>query len=151
MENSDSVRRMLIVTDGVFSMDGDIALLPEIVEVADEYGAVVMVDDAHGEGVLGDSGRGIVNHFNLEGRVEIEVGTLSKALGVMGGYITGPGVLIDYLRQKGRPFLFSTGLTRRYRCCNCSCGLCLHEAMNLSGNYGGNAVYYQGRLTEAGV
>jgi len=88
-ENKDSARRMLVVTDGVFSMDGDIAPLPEIVDVADEYGAIVMVDDAHGEGVLGDSGRGIVNYFKLEGRVEIEVGTLSKAFGVMGGYITG--------------------------------------------------------------
>ncbi|MGI6162331.1 MAG: glycine C-acetyltransferase [Bacillota bacterium] len=110
-EHKDSARRMLIITDGVFSMDGDIAPLPEIVEVADEFGAMVMVDDAHGEGVLGDSGRGIVNHFKLEGKVEVEVGTLSKAFGVMGGFITGPAVLIDYLKQRGRPFLFSTGLT----------------------------------------
>jgi len=109
--SKDSARRMLIVTDGVFSMDGDIAPLPEIVKTADEFGAMVMVDDAHGEGVLGESGRGIVNHFGLEGRVEIEVGTLSKAFGVMGGYVTGPKVLIDYLKQRGRPFLFSTGLT----------------------------------------
>lgn len=110
-EHKDSARRMLIITDGVFSMDGDIAPLPEIVEVADEFGAMVMVDDAHGEGVLGDSGRGIANHFKLEGKVEVEVGTLSKAFGVMGGFITGPAVLIDYLKQRGRPFLFSTGLT----------------------------------------
>ncbi len=107
----DTARRMLIITDGVFSMDGDIAPLPAIVDLADEYGAMVMVDDAHGEGVLGKSGRGIVNHFDLEGRVEIEVGTLSKAFGVMGGYITGPSLLIDYLKQRGRPFLFSSGLT----------------------------------------
>ena len=91
---------MLIITDGVFSMDGDIAPLPDIVDAADEFGAMVMVDDAHGEGVLGDSGRGIVNHFKLEGRVEVEVGTLSKAFGVMGGYITGEKVLIDYLKQR---------------------------------------------------
>ncbi len=110
-DNKNSARRMLVITDGVFSMDGDIAPLPEIVDLADKYGAIVMVDDAHGEGVLGDSGRGIVNHFGLEGRVEIEVGTLSKAFGVMGGFITGPSVLIDYLKQKGRPFLFGTGLT----------------------------------------
>jgi glycine C-acetyltransferase len=107
----DNARRMLIITDGVFSMDGDIAPLPAIVDVADEYGAMVMVDDAHGEGVLGKSGRGIVNHFGLEDRVDIEVGTLSKAFGVMGGYITGSKILIDYLKQRGRPFLFSTGLT----------------------------------------
>jgi glycine C-acetyltransferase len=92
-------------------MDGDIAPLPDICDVADEFGAMVMVDDAHGEGVLGDSGRGIVNHFKLEGRVEVEVGTLSKAFGVMGGYVTGEEVLIEYLKQRGRPFLFSTGLT----------------------------------------
>ena len=106
-----NARRMLIVTDGVFSMDGDIAPLPAIVDVADEYGAMVMVDDAHGEGVLGKSGRGIVNHFGLEDRVDIEVGTLSKAFGVMGGYVTGSKTLIDYMKQRGRPFLFSTGLT----------------------------------------
>lgn len=111
LEHKDNARRMLIVTDGVFSMDGDIAPLPEICDVADEFGAMVMVDDAHGEGVLGDSGRGIVNYFKLEGRVDVEVGTLSKAFGVMGGYVTGEEVLIDYLKQRGRPFLFSTGLT----------------------------------------
>ena len=111
IENKDKARRMLIITDGVFSMDGDIAPLPDICDVADEFGAMVMVDDAHGEGVLGDSGRGIVNHFKLEGRVEVEVGTLSKAFGVMGGYVTGEEVLIEYLKQRGRPFLFSTGLT----------------------------------------
>lgn len=109
--NKNNARHMLIVTDGVFSMDGDIAPLPDIVDVADEFGAIVMVDDAHGEGVLGESGRGIVNHFGLEGKVDIEVGTLSKAFGVMGGYVTGEKVLIDYLKQRGRPFLFSTGLT----------------------------------------
>jgi glycine C-acetyltransferase len=111
IEHKDKARRMLIITDGVFSMDGDIAPLPDICDVADEFGAMVMVDDAHGEGVLGDSGRGIVNHFKLEGRVEVEVGTLSKAFGVMGGYVTGEEVLIEYLKQRGRPFLFSTGLT----------------------------------------
>ena len=97
---------MLIITDGVFSMEGDIAPLPEIVEIADKYGAITMVDDAHGEGVLGRGGRGIVDHFNLHGRVDIEVGTLSKAFGVVGGYIAGSKRLTDYLAQKGRPFLF---------------------------------------------
>lgn len=104
-------RRMLIITDGVFSMEGDIAPLPEIVEIADKYGAIIMVDDAHGEGVLGRGGRGIVDHFNLHGRVEIEVGTLSKAFGVVGGYMAGSKRLTDCLAQKGRPFLFSSAVT----------------------------------------
>ncbi len=104
-------RMRLIVTDGVFSMDGDIAPLDEIVAAAEEYDAVVMVDDAHGEGVLGDHGRGIVDHFGLHGRCAIEVGTLSKAFGVVGGFVAGSRTLIDYLKQQGRPFLFSTGLS----------------------------------------
>lgn len=102
---------VLIVTDGVFSMDGDLAPLPEIVALAKKYDALTMVDDAHGEGVLGDHGRGIVDHFNLHGEVDIDVGTLSKAFGVMGGFITGKRELIEYYRQKARQFLFSTGLT----------------------------------------
>ena len=104
-------RRLFIITDGVFSMEGDVAPLPEIVEIADKYGAITMVDDAHGEGVLGRGGRGIVEHFNLHGRVDIEVGTLSKAFGVVGGYIAGSKRLTDYLAQKGRPFLFSSAVT----------------------------------------
>ncbi|MEW6524342.1 MAG: glycine C-acetyltransferase [Bacillota bacterium] len=109
-EHAD-VRRRLVVTDGVFSMDGDIAPLPELVKVAQEFDAITMVDDAHGEGVMGDSGRGIVDHFGLVGQVDVEVGTLSKAFGVMGGYVAGSRELIEYLKQRGRPFLFSTGLT----------------------------------------
>jgi glycine C-acetyltransferase len=101
---------IMIATDGVFSMDGDIARLPAIVKLAKKYGAVTMVDDAHGEGVLG-GGRGIVHHFNLHGKVDIEVGTFSKAFGCLGGVITGKKELIEYYKQKGRPFLFSTGLT----------------------------------------
>ncbi len=104
-------RRKLIITDGVFSMDGDIAPLPQIVEAAEEHGAIVMVDDAHGEGVLGSHGRGIVDHFHLHGRVDIEVGTLSKAIGVVGGFVSGSKVLVEYLRQKARPFLFSSAVT----------------------------------------
>ncbi len=107
----EMVRRFLIITDGVFSMEGDIAPLPEIVEIAEKYEAITMVDDAHGEGVLGRGGRGIVDHFNLHGRVDIEVGTLSKAFGVVGGYIAGSKRLTDYLAQKGRPFLFSSAVT----------------------------------------
>ena len=104
-------KKILIITDGVFSMDGDLAPLPEIVLLAKEYGALVMVDDAHGEGVIGTHGRGIVDHFNLHGQVDIEVGTLSKAFGVIGGFITGRKVLIDFYRQKSRQFLFSNGLS----------------------------------------
>lgn len=104
-------RRILIVTDGVFSMDGDIAKLPEMVELAEEFGAITMVDDAHGEGMLGSHGRGIVDHFNLHGRVDIEVGTLSKAFGVLGGFITGSQPLIDWYHQKARQFLFSNALS----------------------------------------
>ena len=101
-------RRKLVVTDGVFSMDGDIAPLPEVVKLAKEYGAAVMVDDAHASGVLGRNGRGTVDHYDLHGQVDIQVGTLSKAVGVLGGYVAGPQKLIDYLVQRARPVLFST-------------------------------------------
>lgn len=111
LEEHKDAPKKLIVTDGVFSMDGDLAPLPEIVEVAERYDALVMVDDAHGEGVLGSHGRGIVDHFNLHGRVDIEVGTLSKAFGVMGGYVAGRREIVEYLRQRGRPFLFSSAIT----------------------------------------
>ena len=108
---SGKARRLIIITDGVFSMEGDIAPLPEIVEIAEKYGAITMVDDAHGEGVLGQSGRGIVDFYNLHGRVDVETGTLSKAFGVVGGYIAGSKRLTDYLAQRGRPFLFSSAMT----------------------------------------
>ncbi|GIV81866.1 MAG: 2-amino-3-ketobutyrate CoA ligase [Anaerolineae bacterium] len=103
--------RRLIVTDGVFSMDGDIAPLPELYEIAAEHDILLMVDDAHGEGVLGRGGRGIVDHFDLHGKVDIEVGTLSKAFGVVGGVVAGKQVIVDWLRQRGRPFLFSSAMT----------------------------------------
>ena len=101
-------RRRLVVTDGVFSMDGDIAPLDRIVELAEEYDAMVMVDDAHGDGVLGKDGRGIIDHFGLEGRVDIDMGTLSKAFGCMGGYIAGRKDLRDYLINTARSFIFTT-------------------------------------------
>lgn len=108
LQESKDFRVRVIVTDGVFSMDGNIAPLPEIVELAEIYDALVMVDDAHASGVLGENGRGTVNHFGLDGRVHIQVGTLSKAVGVLGGYVASSKTLIDYLIHKGRPFLFST-------------------------------------------
>ncbi|MCF6159406.1 MAG: glycine C-acetyltransferase [wastewater metagenome] len=111
LSNEKNARRKLIITDGVFSMEGDIAPLPEIIEIADRFGAITMVDDAHGEGVLGRGGRGIVDHFQLHGKVDIEVGTMSKAFGVVGGYVAGSKKITDYLAQKGRPFLFSSAVT----------------------------------------
>jgi glycine C-acetyltransferase len=110
-EKRSGFRRALVITDGVFSMDGDIAPLDQIAWVARDFEAMLMVDDAHGEGVLGRGGRGIVDHFSLHGRVDIEVGTLSKAFGVVGGIVAGSPELVDWLRQRGRPFLFSSAMT----------------------------------------
>ncbi len=100
--------RKLLITDGVFSMDGDIGPLPALVEVAEKSGAIMMVDDAHSSGVLGRNGRGTIDHFGLHGRVHIQVGTLSKAIGVLGGYVCGSRDLIQFLYHRARPFLFST-------------------------------------------
>jgi len=100
--------RKLVITDGVFSMDGDIGPLPQLCDVAEKYGAIMMVDDAHASGVLGRNGRGTIDHFNVHGRVDIQVGTLSKAIGVLGGYVCGTKDLIDFLYHRARPFLFST-------------------------------------------
>ncbi len=100
--------RKLLITDGVFSMEGDIAPLPALVELAERYGAIMMIDDAHASGVLGKNGRGTVDHFGLHGRVHIQVGTLSKAIGVLGGYVCGSRDLIEFLYHRARPFLFST-------------------------------------------
>ena len=109
-ENSP-FNRALLVTDGVFSMDGDLAPLDKLVEVAHDHNLIFMVDDAHGEGVVGHGGRGIVDHFGLHGRVDVEIGTLSKAFGVVGGYVAGKRVIVDWLHQRGRPFLFSSAVT----------------------------------------
>jgi glycine C-acetyltransferase len=100
--------RKLLISDGVFSMDGDIGPLPGLADLAERYGAIMMVDDAHSSGVLGRNGRGTIDHFNLHGRVDIQVGTLSKAVGVLGGYVCGTRDFIDYLYHRARPFLFST-------------------------------------------
>ncbi len=101
-------RRQLLITDGVFSMDGDIAPLPDLVDVAEATGAIMMVDDAHASGVLGTGGAGTVDHFGVHGRVDIQVGTLSKAIGVIGGFIAGEAHLVEWLQNRGRPYLFST-------------------------------------------
>ena len=110
-DNLPNYRRGLLVTDGVFSMDGDIAPLDKLYQVAEKYGVITMVDDAHGEGVLGHGGRGIVDHFDLHGKVDVEIGTLSKAFGVVGGVIAGKKLVVDFVRQKARPFLFSSATT----------------------------------------
>jgi glycine C-acetyltransferase len=110
-ENRAQFPKALVITDGVFSMDGDVAPLDKIYEVAQKYEAILMVDDAHGEGVLGKGGRGIVDHFHLHGKVDVEIGTLSKAFGVMGGVSAGSPIIVEWLRQRGRPFLFSSAMT----------------------------------------
>ena len=111
IENKPNFRRLLCITDGVFSMDGDLAPLDKIYEVTSRHDVMLMVDDAHGEGVVGSGGRGIVDHFHLHGKVDVEVGTMSKAFGVMGGIVAGNAKLIEWIRQRGRPFLFSSAAT----------------------------------------
>lgn len=110
-ENRAAYPKAMVITDGVFSMDGDVAPLDKIYEVTQDYEAILMVDDAHGEGVLGHGGRGIVDHFHLHGKVDVEIGTLSKAFGVVGGIVAGNPVVVEWLRQRGRPFLFSSAMT----------------------------------------
>jgi glycine C-acetyltransferase len=104
----DQPGKKLVITDGVFSMDGDIGPLPALCDVAEKYGAIMMVDDAHASGVLGRNGRGTIDHFHVHGRVDVQVGTLSKAIGALGGYVCGSKDLIDFLYHRARPFLFST-------------------------------------------
>lgn len=142
--------RALIVTDGVFSMDGDIAPLPELCEIAAEHDFLLMVDDAHGEGVLGRGGRGIVDHFGLHGKVDIEVGTMSKAFGVVGGVVAGKKVIIDWLRQRGRPFLFSSAMTvPDVAACLAAVDL-LEASTEQVDRLWANAEYFRGRMKEMG-
>ena len=110
LKKSSKYNRILIVTDSVFSMDGDLAPLPDIVRIATKYNAMVMVDEAHGTGVFGQNGRGVVEHFNLHNEVDVVMGTLSKAIGSLGGYVCGDNDLISYLRNKARPFMYTTAL-----------------------------------------
>ncbi|WP_395093937.1 glycine C-acetyltransferase [Armatimonas sp.] len=109
LKNVMGAKKRLIITDGVFSMDGDVAPLDQICALAERYDAAVMVDDAHGSGVMGKNGRGTAYHFGVHQKIDIQLGTLSKAVGVVGGYIAGSSALIDFLKQRARPFLFSTG------------------------------------------
>jgi len=110
LKKTSKYNRKLIVTDSVFSMDGDLAPLPDIVRIAKEYNAMVMVDEAHGTGVFGENGRGVVEYFNLDNEVDVVMGTLSKAIGSLGGYVCGDDDLISYLRNKARPFMYTTAL-----------------------------------------
>jgi len=143
-------RRALVITDGVFSMDGDIAPLPPLVEHAEKYNAMVMVDDAHGEGVLGEGGRGAVDHFHLHGRVDVEIGTLSKAFGVIGGFVAGKSAIIEHLRQKGRPFLFSSALTPPdVAACSAAIDI-LESSDDLVKKLWSNTRYFKKKMQDAG-
>ena len=146
----NDIERKLIITDGVFSMEGDIAPLPEIVEIAEKHNAITMVDDAHGEGVLGRGGRGIVDHFNLHGKVDIEVGTMSKAFGVVGGYITGTKRLTDSLVQKGRPFLFSSAVTAADVAACIAVVDTLNRSVDLVKKLWSNTRFFQDRMKQLG-
>jgi glycine C-acetyltransferase len=108
LESLSARRRVLLITDGVFSMDGDLGPLPALCSLAEEHGCIMMVDDAHASGVFGANGRGTIDHFGMHGRVDVQVGTLSKAIGVLGGYVAGTRSLIEFLQHRARPFLFST-------------------------------------------
>ena len=149
-ENLSNYRRALIVTDGVFSMDGDIAPLPELYEVAKKYDILFMVDDAHGEGVLGQGGRGIVDHFGLYGKVDIEVGTMSKAFGVVGGIVAGDRVIIEWLRQRGRPFLFSSAVTAPDAAACLAAVDLLEESTELVDRLWSNAKYFKAEMKKLG-
>ncbi len=143
-------RRILIITDGVFSMDGDIARLPDIVTLARQYGAMTYVDDAHSSGVLGKNGRGSVNHFGLDGQVDVQVGTLSKAMGVLGGYVASTRTLIEMLWHRGRPFLFSTSHPPGVAAaCIAAIDVMLDEP-ELIDRLWDNARYFKAGLTELG-
>lgn len=149
-EAEGTYRRALIVTDGVFSMDGDIAPLDKIYEIAESYDILLMVDDAHGEGVLGSGGRGIVDHFHLHGKVDIEVGTMSKAFGVMGGVVAGKPVIIDWLRLRGRPFLFSSAVTPPDAAACIAALDVLEESTELVDRLWENARYFKAEMKNLG-
>jgi len=149
-EAQGSYRRGLMITDGVFSMDGDFAPLDKLVEVSDKYGLMTMVDDAHGEGVMGEGGRGIVDHFKLHGKVDIEVGTFSKAFGVVGGVVAGNTKIIEWLRQRGRPFLFSSAVTVPDTAACLAAVDLLEESTELVDRLWSNARFFQEEMRKLG-
>jgi glycine C-acetyltransferase len=140
----------LVITDGVFSMDGDIGPVDKLAELAEKYGAIMMVDDAHASGVLGRNGRGSIDHFGMHGRVDVQVGTLSKAIGALGGYVCGSKDLIDYLYHRARPFLFSTSHPPSVAAtCIAAFDLLENEPHRIERLWG-NTRYFQGQLRSAG-
>ena len=149
-DNLSNYGRALIVTDGVFSMDGDIAPLPDLVKVAQKYVLLFMVDDAHGEGVLGKGGRGIVDHFGLHGQVDIEIGTMSKAFGVVGGMVAGDKIIVEWLRQRGRPFLFSSAVTAPDAAACLAAVDLLEESTELVDRLWANAKYFKSEMKRLG-
>ena len=140
----------LLVSDGVFSMDGDIGALPGLVEAAEKHGAIMMVDDAHSSGVLGRNGRGTIDHFGLHGRVQVQVGTLSKAIGVLGGYVCGSRDLIDFLYHRARPFLFSTSHPPAVAAACLAAFDVLEQEPERMENLWKNTKYFKQGLTSAG-
>ena len=149
-EAAGTFRRGLIISDGVFSMDGDYAPLDKLVEVAKEFDLMTMVDDAHGEGVLGEGGRGIVDHFKLHGQVDVEVGTFSKAFGVVGGVVAGNAKIIEWLRQRGRPFLFSSAVTVPDTAACLAAVDLLEESTELVDRLWANARFFQSEMKKLG-
>ena len=149
-EAAGTYRRGLIISDGVFSMDGDYAPLDKLVEVAKEFDLMTMVDDAHGEGVLGEGGRGIVDHFKLHGQVDVEVGTFSKAFGVMGGVVAGNAKIVEWLRQRGRPFLFSSAVTVPDTAACLAAVDLLEESTELVDRLWENARFFQAEMKKMG-
>jgi len=149
-EAAGTYRRGLIISDGVFSMDGDYAPLDKLVEVAKEFDLMTMVDDAHGEGVLGEGGRGIVDHFKLHGQVDVEVGTFSKAFGVMGGVVAGNAKIVEWLRQRGRPFLFSSAVTVPDTAACLAAVDLLEESTELVDRLWANARFFQAEMKKMG-
>jgi glycine C-acetyltransferase len=149
-EKRNHFKQVLIITDGVFSMDGDIANLKDIVRLAKKYDALTYVDDAHGSGVLGDSGRGTVDHFKLHGQVDYIIGTLSKAIGVVGGYVCGSKSSIDWLKHRGRPLLFSTSMMPAAAEAIIEAFNMLEESNEYTTKLWDNARYFKNKLKENG-
>jgi glycine C-acetyltransferase len=149
-EKREEYRNVLIITDGVFSMDGDLANLPEIVRLAEKYNALTYVDDAHGSGVLGESGRGTVDHFGLHGRVDFIIGTLSKAIGVVGGYVASKKVTKEWLSHRARPLLFSTALPPAATAAAMESVKMLLESTEYTDKLWDNAKYFKEKLAKLG-
>ena len=149
-EKREAYKNCLIITDGVFSMDGDLAKLPEIVELAEAYNCMTYVDDAHGSGVLGENGRGTVDHFNLHGRIDFTIGTLSKAIGVIGGYVAGKQVMKDWLINRGRPILFSTSLPPAVVAAATKSVELLMESSEYTDKLWSNAKFFKEKLSKLG-